>query len=132
MYCNAWLLLLLPTISYKSVKPTIANTAKKAVDLSQSTGTTILTSSTVVIDPRVTSTGTVVDETKAATSTVSNTTGTTSPITSNLLAPLSPNQDPKIDGIKVSGSINNDMTGSEVLDNLEVKIDSKILQRIIS
>jgi hypothetical protein len=73
----------------------------------------------------VTSTGTVVDETKAATSTVSSTTSTPSALTNNLLASISPNQDPKIDDIKVSGSINNDMTGSGVLDNLEVTIDSK-------
>jgi hypothetical protein len=37
---------------------------------------------------------------------------------------LSPNQDPQITDVKVTGSVNNDMTGSGVLDNLEITLNA--------
>ncbi|MDR0300597.1 MAG: hypothetical protein LBI13_11065, partial [Streptococcaceae bacterium] len=132
------------TTTSSTTQPVVQTPTEKAVTLARTTGTQITPPETVTTDPSVTSTGTVVDETKN-TSATPTTSGTTTPIntgsttsptgtvnstttsisTVNPLISLSPNQDPKINSIKVTGSINNDMTGSGVMDNVEVTIDSK-------
>ncbi|MDR0300229.1 MAG: hypothetical protein LBI13_09190, partial [Streptococcaceae bacterium] len=132
-----------------TTQPVVLTTAEQAAALAHTTGTQVTPPETVTIDPSVTSSGTVVDETKntsatsgttsptttgntgtTGTSSSATTGGTVSPTPSstrtvNPLISLSPNQDPKINSIKVTGSINNDMTGSGVMDNVEVTIDSK-------
>jgi hypothetical protein len=114
-----------------SISPS-APTADLAADLAQTTGTNI-GKPTITVDPSVSHSGNIQISTPSSGTTSNSNTNPAFPNNGFTIDPntgqpvmtsLSPDQHPHLRGVKVTGSVNTDMTGSGVLDNLEITLNA--------